>query len=141
VTDNRLRAASQSPQFSAIVQRTNFADFATVNLMQKAQIKLTMNAVKASLRNAITKADPMPALTIRNIPDDVHWLEGPRRAPRAQREAEVRELIAAAVKPEPRRLRMGEALAAIWAAAGDDRRGTCGDRRCAGSRTGKSGEF
>jgi plasmid stability protein len=57
----------------------------------------------------------MPALTIRNIPDDVHWLEGPRRAPRAQREAEVRELIAAAAKPKPRRLRMGEALAAIWA--------------------------
>jgi plasmid stability protein len=55
----------------------------------------------------------MPALTIRNIPDDVHR-EGPRARHGRSAEAEVRELIAAAVKPEGR-LRMGEALAAIWA--------------------------
>jgi plasmid stability protein len=82
----------------------------------------------------------MPALTIRNIPDDVHrGLKALAARHGRSAEAEVRELIAAAVKPEGR-LRMGEALAAIWA-AGDDRRGTCDDRRCAGSRTGKSGEF
>jgi plasmid stability protein len=98
------------------VQRTNFADFATVNLMQKAQIKLTIgHEVIACLRNAITKAAPMPALTIRNIPDDVHrGLKALAARHGRSAEAEVRELIAAAVKPEGR-LRMGEALAAIWA--------------------------
>ncbi|MEN9481745.1 MAG: hypothetical protein RLZZ298_3140 [Pseudomonadota bacterium] len=55
----------------------------------------------------------MAMLTVRNLPDDVH------RALRVQAalhgrstEAEVREILAAAVKPEAR-VRMGEALAAL----------------------------
>ena len=54
----------------------------------------------------------MAMLTVRNLPDDVH------RALRVQAalhgrstEAEVREILATAVKPETR-LRLGEALAA-----------------------------
>lgn len=55
----------------------------------------------------------MAMLTVRNLPDDVH------RALRVQAalhghstEAEVREILAAAVKPEAR-VRMGDALAAL----------------------------
>ena len=55
----------------------------------------------------------MAMLTVRNLPDDVH------RALRMQAslhgrstEAEVREILAAAVKPESR-VRMGDALAAL----------------------------
>jgi plasmid stability protein len=55
----------------------------------------------------------MAMLTIRNLPDDVH------RALRVQAalhgrstEAEVREILATAVKPEAR-VRMGDALAAL----------------------------
>lgn len=55
----------------------------------------------------------MAMLTVRNLPDDVH------RALRMQAalhgrstEAEVREILATAVKPETR-IRLGEALAAL----------------------------
>ena len=55
----------------------------------------------------------MAMLTVRNLPDDVH------RALRMQAalhgrstEAEVREILAIAVKPEAR-VRLGEALAAL----------------------------
>lgn len=55
----------------------------------------------------------MAMLTVRNLPDDVH------RALRMQAalhgrstEAEVRDILAAAVKPETR-LRLGDALAAL----------------------------
>jgi antitoxin FitA len=55
----------------------------------------------------------MAMLTVRNLPDDVH------RALRVQAalhghstEAEVREILANAVKPESR-VRMGDALAAL----------------------------
>ncbi|MEO5797642.1 MAG: plasmid stabilization protein [Rhodoferax sp.] len=55
----------------------------------------------------------MAMLTVRNLPDDVH------RALRMQAalhgrstEAEVREILAIAVKPESR-VRLGEALAAL----------------------------
>lgn len=55
----------------------------------------------------------MAMLTVRNLPDDVH------RALRAQAalhgrstEAEVREILAVAVKPESR-VRLGDALAAL----------------------------
>ena len=55
----------------------------------------------------------MAMLTVRNLPDDVH------RALRMQAalhgrstEAEVREILAIAVKPEAR-IRLGEALAAL----------------------------
>ncbi len=55
----------------------------------------------------------MPMLTVRNLPDEVH------RALKAQAarhghsaEAEVRRILASAVKPEVR-VRMGDALAAL----------------------------
>lgn len=60
----------------------------------------------------------MAMLTVRNLPDDVH------RALRVQAalhghstEAEVREILAMAVKPESR-LRLGDALAALGSKIG-----------------------
>jgi antitoxin FitA len=58
----------------------------------------------------------MSALTIRNLPDDVH--EGLRALAASHgrsAEAEVRDLIINAVKPEAR-TRPGDAMAAIWRA-------------------------
>lgn len=56
----------------------------------------------------------MPALTIRNIPEDIHrGLKALAASHGRSTEAEVRDLIAAAVKPEGR-VRTGQALAAIW---------------------------
>jgi plasmid stability protein len=55
----------------------------------------------------------MAMLTIRNLPDDVHRALRVRAAQHGRStEAEVRELLAIAVKPEAR-VRMGEALAAL----------------------------
>jgi plasmid stability protein len=60
----------------------------------------------------------MPALTIRNIPDDLHrGLKALAAQHGRSAEAEVRELIAAAVKPAERVL-VGNALSGIWAAVG-----------------------
>jgi antitoxin FitA len=63
--------------------------------------------------NPFLRGDFMAMLTVRNLPDDVH------RALRVQAalhgrstEAEVREILAIAVKPQAR-LRMGEALGAL----------------------------
>ncbi len=58
----------------------------------------------------------MPAITIRNIPDEVHrGLKALAARHGRSTEAEVRELISKAVQPEgvPR---AGEALGAIWGA-------------------------
>ena len=55
----------------------------------------------------------MAILTVRNVPDDVHRALRVRAARHGRStEAEVREILAAAVKPE-KRVRMGEALTAI----------------------------
>jgi plasmid stability protein len=55
----------------------------------------------------------MSMLTVRNIPDDVHRALRVRAAQHGRStEAEVREILRAAVKPEPD-LRMGQALAAL----------------------------
>lgn len=55
----------------------------------------------------------MAMLTIRNLPDDVHRALRVRAAGNGRStEAEVREILASAVKPESR-LRLGEALAAL----------------------------
>lgn len=55
----------------------------------------------------------MAMLTVRNLPDDVHRALRVRAALHGRStEAEVREILAAAVKPEDRVL-MGEALAAL----------------------------
>ncbi|MEF8734107.1 MAG: plasmid stabilization protein [Candidatus Accumulibacter meliphilus] len=55
----------------------------------------------------------MAMLTVRNLPDEVHRALRVRAAQHGQSaEAEVREILAAAVKPEAR-VRLGEALAAL----------------------------
>jgi antitoxin FitA len=55
----------------------------------------------------------MAMLTVRNLPDDVHRALRVRAAQHGHStEAEVREILAAAVKPEAR-VRLGEALAAL----------------------------
>lgn len=55
----------------------------------------------------------MAMLTVRNLPDDVHRALRVRAAHHGRStEAEVREILASAVKPDSR-LRMGEALAAL----------------------------
>jgi len=55
----------------------------------------------------------MAILTVRNVPDEVHRALRVRAAQHGRStEAEVREILAAAVKPE-KRVRVGEALAAI----------------------------
>jgi len=55
----------------------------------------------------------MAVLTVRNVPDDVHRALRVRAAQHGRStEAEVREILTAAVKPE-NRVRVGDALAAI----------------------------
>ncbi|WP_228894780.1 FitA-like ribbon-helix-helix domain-containing protein [Pseudoduganella aquatica] len=55
----------------------------------------------------------MAMLTIRNLPEDVHRALRVRAALHGRStEAEVREILASAVKPEAR-VRMGDALAAL----------------------------
>ena len=55
----------------------------------------------------------MAMLTIRNLPDDVHRALRVRAAQHGRStEAEVREILAVAVKPESR-VRLGDALAAL----------------------------
>ena len=55
----------------------------------------------------------MATLTVRNLPDDVHRALSVRAAQHGHStEAEVREILAIAVKPETR-VRLGEALAAL----------------------------
>ena len=60
----------------------------------------------------------MAILTVRNVPDDVHRALRVRAARHGRStEAEVREILAAVVKPSSR-VRMGDALAAIGRKAG-----------------------
>ena len=60
----------------------------------------------------------MAMLTVRNLPDDVHRALRVRAALHGRStEAEVREILAVAVKPESR-LRMGDALAALGSKIG-----------------------
>lgn len=55
----------------------------------------------------------MAILTVRNLPDDVHRALRVRAAQHGRStEAEVREILANAVKPEAR-IRVGDALAAL----------------------------
>jgi antitoxin FitA len=55
----------------------------------------------------------MAMLTVRNLPDDVHRALRVRAAQHGHStEAEVREILALAVKPEAR-VRLGEGLAAL----------------------------
>ena len=55
----------------------------------------------------------MAMLTVRNLPDEVHRALRVRAAQHGHStEAEVREILASAVKPETR-IRLGDALAAL----------------------------
>lgn len=55
----------------------------------------------------------MAMLTVRNLPDEVHRALRVRAAQHGRStEAEVREILAAAVKPE-KRVRLGDALASL----------------------------
>ena len=55
----------------------------------------------------------MAMLTVRNLPDDIHRALRVRAAQHGRStEAEVREILATAVKPESR-VRLGDALAAL----------------------------
>lgn len=55
----------------------------------------------------------MAILTVRNVPEDVHRALRVRAARhKRSTEAEVREILATAVKPE-KRVRLGDALAAL----------------------------
>ena len=55
----------------------------------------------------------MTVLTVRNLPDEVHRALRVRAAGNGRStEAEVRDILASAVKPE-NRVRMGDALAAL----------------------------
>lgn len=55
----------------------------------------------------------MAMLTVRNLPDDVHRALRVRAAQHGHStEAEVREILAAVVKPE-RRVRLGDVLASL----------------------------
>jgi plasmid stability protein len=55
----------------------------------------------------------MAVLTVRNVPDDVHRALRLRAAQHGHStEAEIREILASAVKPE-KRVRLGDALAAL----------------------------
>ena len=63
--------------------------------------------------NAFLRGDAMAMLTVRNLPDEVHRALRVRAALHGRStEAEVREILAIAVKPEAR-VRMGDALAAL----------------------------
>lgn len=60
----------------------------------------------------------MAILTVRNVPDDVHRALRLRAARHGRStEAEVRDILAGAVKP-PQRVRMGAAMAAAARSAG-----------------------
>ena len=55
----------------------------------------------------------MASITIRNVPEDVHRALRVRAAQHGRSaEAEIREILERAVKP-PRRVRLGDALAAL----------------------------
>jgi plasmid stability protein len=62
---------------------------------------------------AFLKGESMAMLTVRNLPDEVHRALRVRAAQNGHStEAEVREILAVAVKPESRIL-LGDALAAL----------------------------
>jgi plasmid stability protein len=60
----------------------------------------------------------MPSITIRNVPDDVHRALRVRAAQHGRSaEAEIREILAKAAKPEGR-VKLGSLLASIGSEAG-----------------------
>lgn len=72
-----------------------------------------MHLPTMSASNALRGGKIMAMLTIRNLPDEVHRALRVRAAKRGHStEAEVREILASAVRPEAR-VQMGDALAAL----------------------------
>ncbi|MDE1149161.1 MAG: Arc family DNA-binding protein [Azospirillaceae bacterium] len=60
----------------------------------------------------------MPSITVRNVPDEVHRALRVRAAQHGRSaEAEIRDILERAVKPE-QRLRLGDALSALGRDAG-----------------------
>ncbi|MDZ5646659.1 FitA-like ribbon-helix-helix domain-containing protein [Nitrospirillum sp. BR 11828] len=60
----------------------------------------------------------MPSITVRNVPDEVHRALRVRAAQHGRSaEAEIRDILERAVKPE-KRLQLGDALAALSRDAG-----------------------
>ena len=60
----------------------------------------------------------MASITVRNVPDEVHRALRVRAARHGRSaEAEIRDILEQAVKP-PKRLRLGDALAALGRKAG-----------------------
>ena len=95
---------------------TNFFQVAFSKMCHKKKHQCLQKRIQITMMNAwdaIYKGDAMEMLTVRNLPDDAH------RALRLQAalhghstEAEVREILAVAVKPEAR-VCLGDALAAL----------------------------
>jgi antitoxin FitA len=72
-----------------------------------------MHRSKMTALNAIYQGDFMAMLTVRNLPDDVHRALRVQAAQHGRStEAEVREILAAAVKPNTR-VRLGDSLAEL----------------------------
>ena len=67
--------------------------------------------IKCFHRQQKGKLKAMPAITVRNLPDEVHRALRVRAAIHGRStEAEIREILEQALKPE-QRIRMGDALA------------------------------
>jgi plasmid stability protein len=72
-----------------------------------------MHYYNMTASHAFLEGDAMAMLTVRNLPDEVHRALRVRAAQHGHStEAEVREILASAVKPETR-VRVGDALAAL----------------------------
>jgi plasmid stability protein len=75
--------------------------------------KCIQNSHNECIESAFKEGDSMAMLTVRNLPVEVHRALRVRAAQHGRStEAEVREILAAAVKPEGR-VRLGDALASL----------------------------
>ena len=82
----------------------------------------------------------MASITVRNVPDEVHRALRVRAAQHARSaEAEIRDILERAVKPA-KRVRLGDALAALGRKVRPHGRGHRGHRPDAGPIAGKSDE-
>lgn len=79
---------------------------------------IEIKCILLNASNAFLWGDVMAMLTVRNLPDDVHRALRVRAAQHGRStEAEVREILAVAVKPASRVL-LGDALAALGSKIG-----------------------
>ena len=104
-----VRAADLEKQ-KALSPQTIFSDNTFRDMRLLCQC---IQYLKVMAWNAFLWGDAMAMLTVRNLPDEVHRALRVRAAQHGHStEAEVREILANAVKPETR-VRLGEALAAL----------------------------